>query len=75
MFCLLSKSEDSICQKRLLHRLKEIGLIGKILDIIKSIYKSPKVSLIHQGKITQTFFTTINLKQMIYLIQFYLTFT
>ena len=41
--------------KRLSHRLKEIGLLGKILDIIKSMYKSPKVSL--------TFPTKIGLKQ------------
>ena len=57
------KTYDSICRKRLLYRLEEIGLIGKILDIIKSMYKSPKVSLIHQDKISQTFFTTIGLKQ------------
>ena len=57
------KTYDSICRKRLLHRLEEIGLIGKILDIIKSMYKSPKVSLIHQDKISQTFLTTIGLKQ------------
>ena len=50
-------------RKSLLHRLKEIELTGKILDIIKSIYKSLKVSLIHQDEISQTFFTTINLKQ------------
>ena len=39
------------------------GLIGKILDIIKSMYKPPNVSLIHQDKISQTFLTTIGLKQ------------
>ena len=39
------------------------GLIRKILDIIKSMYKSPNVSLIHQDKISQTFLTTIGLKQ------------
>ena len=38
-------------------------MIEKILDIIKSICKSPKVSLIHQDKISQTFLTTISLKQ------------
>ena len=43
--------------------LEEIGLIGKILDIIKSMYKFLKVSLIHQDKISQTFLTTIGLKQ------------
>ena len=59
------KAYDSKCRKLLLHRLKEIGLIGKILDIIiiKSMYKSPKVSLIHQDKISQTFLTNIGLKQ------------
>ena len=57
------KTSDSICQKRLLYRLEEIGLIGNIFDIIKSMYKLPKVSLIHQDKISQTFLTTIDLKQ------------
>ena len=49
------KTCDSICGKRLLYRLKEIGLIGKILGIIKSMYKSPKVFLVHQDKISRTF--------------------
>ena len=57
------KAYDSICRKRMLYRLEEIGLIGKILDIIKSMYKSPKVSLIHQDKVSQIFLTTIGLKQ------------
>ena len=57
------KAYDSICQKRFLRRSEEIGLIGKILDIIKSIYKSPKVSVIHQDKINQTFLTNIGLRQ------------
>ena len=41
------KAYDSICRKRLLYRLEEIGLLGKILDIIKSMYQSPRISLIH----------------------------
>ena len=57
------RAHDSICRKRLLHRLEKIGLIGKILNMIKSIYKSPKVSLIHQDKVSQTFLATIGLKQ------------
>ena len=44
-------------------RLKETELIEKILDIIKSMYKSPKVSLICQYKISKAFLTTIALKQ------------
>ena len=47
----------------MLYRLEEIELIGKILDIIKSMYKSPKVFLIHQDYISQNFLTTIDLKQ------------
>ena len=58
MLCGLSKS-----RKHLLYRLQEIGLIGKILDMIKSMYKSPNVSLIHHDKISQTFLATIGLKQ------------
>ena len=57
------KAYDSIYRKRQFYRLEEIGLIGKILDIIKSMYKSPTVSLTHQDKISQTFLTTIGLKQ------------
>ena len=40
-----------------------MGLIGEILDVIKSMCISPKVSLIHQNKISQIFLTTIGLKQ------------
>ena len=47
----------------LVAQLKEKGLIGKILDIFKSMYRSPKVSLIHQNKIRLTFLTSIGLKQ------------
>ena len=57
------KAYDSICRKGLLYRFDEIGLTGKILDIIKSAHQSPKVSLIHRDKISQTFLTTIGLKQ------------
>ena len=38
-------------------------MIGKILDIIKSWCKWRKVSIIQQDKISQTFLTTIGLKQ------------
>ena len=57
------KAYDSICRNRLLYRLKERGLIRKILDTIKSMYKSPKISLIHQDEISTTFLKTIDLKQ------------
>ena len=49
------KAYDSICRKRLLHRLTEMGLIRKKLDIIKSMY-------IRQDE-SQTFLITIGLKQ------------
>ena len=38
-------------------------MIGKILDIVKSMYKSSEASLIHQDKISETFLTTIGQKQ------------
>ena len=38
-------------------------MIGKILDIIESLCKWRKVSIIQQDKISQTFLTTIGLKQ------------
>ena len=40
-----------------------MGSLGNTLDIIKSIYKSPKESLIRQIKISRTFPTKIVLKQ------------
>ena len=58
-FVDFQKANDSICRKRLLYRLEEIGLIEKILDIIKS----PKISLMYQDKISQTFLSIICLKQ------------
>ena len=38
-------------------------MIGKILDLIESLCKWRKVSIIQQDKISQTFLTTISLKQ------------
>ena len=47
----------------LVAQVKGKGLIGKILDIFKSMYRSLKVSLIRQDKIRLTFLTSIGLKQ------------
>ena len=57
------KAYDSICRHRLIYKLKEIGLKGKILDIITAMYKSPRASLYYKGKISEPFDTTIGLKQ------------
>ena len=57
------KANDSICRKRLLYRSEKIGMIGKILNTIEPMHKSPRVSLIHQDKIGQTFLAAIGLKQ------------
>ena len=61
-FVEFQKAYDSICRKRLFYRSEETGMIGKILDIIEPMYKSLKISLIHQDKTSQTFLTTIGLK-------------
>ena len=57
------KEYDSICTQRLIHKLKEFGLTGNILEIIKTMYATPKVSFLYEGKISQSFSTKIGLKQ------------
>ena len=44
-------------------KLTEFGLTGNILEIIKTIYETPKVSVLYEGKISQSFSTKIGLKQ------------
>ena len=37
--------------QRLIHKFKEFGLTGNILKIVKTIYTTPKVSLLYEGKL------------------------
>ena len=57
------KAYDSICRQRLIYKFKEFGLTGNILEIMKTMYATPKVFLLCEGKINQSFSTKIELKQ------------
>jgi len=57
------KAYDSICRKRLILKLKEIGLSGKILRTIEVMYSSPKLSLVSRGHLSEPFEATVGLKQ------------
>ena len=50
-------------RQRLIYKLKVFGLTGNILEIIKTMYATPKVSLLYEGKFSQSFSTKIKLKQ------------
>jgi len=49
------KAYDSICRKRLILKLKEIGLSRKILRTIEVMYSSPKLSLVSRGHLSEPF--------------------
>ena len=53
------KAYDSICKQRLIYEVKEFGLTNNVLQIIKTKYASPKVFLLYEGKISQSFSTKI----------------
>ena len=57
------KAYDSICRQRVIYKLKEFRLTGNILEIIKTMYATPKVSLSYEGKISRFFRTKIRIKQ------------
>lgn len=43
--------------------MQEFGLTVNILEITKTMYSTPKVSLLHEGENSQSFSTKIGLKQ------------
>ena len=57
------KAYDSICRQRLIYKLERFGLTCSILEIIKTMYATPKMSLLYERKISQSFSTKIGLKQ------------
>ena len=63
--CLVdfTKAYDSICRQGLIYKLKEFGLTGDILEITTTMYATPKVSLLYEGKFSQSFSTKMGLKQ------------
>ena len=63
--CLIDfqKAYDSIRRDSLKHKLQQLGIKGKFLDIITSIYSSTKVSLSYNSYVSTPFSTSIGLKQ------------
>ena len=44
------KAYDSICRQRLTYKLKGFGLTGNMLEILKTMYATPKMSLLCEEK-------------------------
>ena len=57
------KAYDTICRDSLLHKLRGVGVEGKMLKLLKSMYSTTEVSLIYQNYLTDSFPTTVGLKQ------------
>ena len=62
-FVDFQKAYDSIRRDSLKHKLQQLGIKGKFLDIITSIYSSTKVSLSYTSYVSTPFSTSIGLKQ------------
>ena len=62
-FVDFQKAYDSIRRDRLKHKLQQLGIEGKFLDIVTSIYSSTKVSLSYNSYVSTPFSTSIALKQ------------
>ena len=62
-FVDFQKAYDSVWRDGLKYKLEHIGIKGKFLDIIHSMYKAPKISLLYKNQITSPFYTTVGLKQ------------
>ena len=62
-FVDFQKVYDSIRQDSLKHKLQQLGIKGKFLDIITSIYNSTKVSSSYTNYVSTPFSTSIGLKQ------------
>ena len=62
-FVDFSKAFDSIWRKALIDKLEKIGLHGKFLEMIKSMYNSTTNSIIYGDKLSKTFKSNIGVKQ------------
>ena len=62
-FADFQKAYDSIRRDSLKHKLQQLGIKGKFLDIITSIYSSTKVSLSYTSYVSTPSSTSIGLKQ------------
>ena len=62
-FVDFSKAFDSIWRKALIEKLIKIGIHGKFLDIIKSMYNFTTNSIIYGDKLSKRFRSNIGVKQ------------
>ena len=62
-FVDFQKAYDSIRRDSLKHKLQQLGIKGKFLDIITSIYSSTKVSLSYTSYVSTPISTSIGLKR------------
>ena len=62
-FADFQKAYDLIRRDSFKHKLQQLGIKGKFLDIITSIYSSTKVSLSYTNYVSTPFSTSIGLKQ------------
>ena len=44
------KAYDAICRQKLTYKLKEFGLTGNMLGILKTMFETPKMSLLCEEK-------------------------
>ena len=62
-FVDFSKAFDSICRKALIDKLYKLGINGKFLQMIKSIYETTTNSLIYKDSIGEKFTSNTGVKQ------------
>ena len=62
-FVDLEKAFDSVWRKSLLHKIRKLGIAGKMFDIIKSIYEKTTYSIIINGKLFPKSSSTKSIKQ------------
>ena len=62
-FVDFQKAYDTVWREGLLHKLERIGISGKVLSIINSMYNKPKSAIYSNGKISENFQTTVGVKQ------------
>ena len=62
-FVDLTKAFDSVWRKGLLNKIKQIGITGKIYNIIEYIYSNTTYSLIQNNKVTKPYINHEGIKQ------------
>ncbi len=62
-FVDFSKAFDTVWRNALLYKLIQVGLGGHFLNIIRNMYSLVSFAIKHDGKVTDTFNTTVGVKQ------------